>query len=143
MSFGLALEHVTVQDMLNSPFHIISYHAIPYHIISYHIISYHIISYIISYHIISYHIISYHIISYHIISYHINHMDNAQFFNSSPHFLVFGGFRIRKVVYSSRHSSYSNCHPLSVVFCYSYSVLGSSSATVCCPVPGHFSLTLQ
>lgn len=90
VSFGLTLEHVTVQDMLNSPFHIISYHTIPYH---------------------------------------INHMDNAYFFNSSPHFLVFGSFRIRLVVYSSRHSSYSNCHPLNVVFCYSYYVLGSSSAT--------------
>ena len=73
VSFGLALEHVTVQDMLNSPFHIISYHAIPYHTISYHIISYHIISYHIISYIISYHIISYHIISYHIISYIISY----------------------------------------------------------------------
>ena len=50
-------------------------------------------------------------------------------FNGSPHFWAFGSFRIRRVVYSSRHSSYSNCHPLSVVFCNSYYVLGSSSAT--------------
>ena len=45
VSFGLALEHVTVQHMLNSPFHIISYRAIPYHTISYRIVSYRIISY--------------------------------------------------------------------------------------------------